>query len=37
VSAAPICRLALNGTVTLAVPDYLRLADAELALNARTP
>jgi tRNA threonylcarbamoyladenosine biosynthesis protein TsaB len=36
VSAAAICRLAINGNVTPALPDYLRLADAELALNART-
>jgi tRNA threonylcarbamoyladenosine biosynthesis protein TsaB len=36
VSAAAICRLAVNGNVTDTVPDYLRLADAELALNSRT-
>jgi tRNA threonylcarbamoyladenosine biosynthesis protein TsaB len=36
VSAAAICRLAAEGKVTSAVPDYLRLADAELALVAKT-
>ena len=36
VSAGAICRLAASGSVTAAVPDYLRLADAELALSAKT-
>jgi tRNA threonylcarbamoyladenosine biosynthesis protein TsaB len=36
VSAAAICRLAAEGKVTSAVPAYLRLADAELALVAKT-
>ncbi len=36
VSAGAICRLAASGNVTAAVPDYLRLADAELALSAKT-
>jgi tRNA threonylcarbamoyladenosine biosynthesis protein TsaB len=36
VSAAAICRLAMTGHATTAAPDYQRLADAELALNART-
>ena len=35
VSAAAICRLAMTGHVTIAAPDYQRLADAELALDAR--
>lgn len=35
VSAGAICRLALGGKVTSAVPDYLRLSDAELALGAK--
>lgn len=34
VSAAAICRLAVGPSVTSATPDYLRLADAELALGA---
>jgi tRNA threonylcarbamoyladenosine biosynthesis protein TsaB len=37
VSAGAICRLAASGNVTAAVPNYLRLADAELALGAKTP
>jgi tRNA threonylcarbamoyladenosine biosynthesis protein TsaB len=36
VSAGAICRLAARGNVTAAVPNYLRLADAELALSAKT-
>ena len=36
VSAGAICRLAVGGSATAAVPDYLRLADAELALSATT-
>jgi tRNA threonylcarbamoyladenosine biosynthesis protein TsaB len=36
VSAGAICRLASGGKVTAPVPDYLRLADAELALSAET-
>lgn len=36
VSAGAICRLAASGSVTAAVPDYLRLADAELALSGKT-
>ncbi len=35
VSAAAICRLAMTGHATTAAPDYQRLADAELALDAR--
>lgn len=35
VSGAAICRLALGGRVTAAVPDYLRMADAERAQQAR--
>jgi len=35
--AGAICRLAAGGAVTTALPDYLRAADAELALAARTP
>ncbi len=35
VSGAAICRLALGGRVTAAVPDYLRIADAERAQQAR--
>jgi tRNA threonylcarbamoyladenosine biosynthesis protein TsaB len=35
VSGAAICRLALGGRVTAAVPDYLRIADAERARQAR--
>jgi tRNA threonylcarbamoyladenosine biosynthesis protein TsaB len=31
VSGAAVCRLALRGRVTAAVPDYLRIADAERA------
>ena len=34
VSAGAICRLAAGGTVCPADPDYLRLADAEIALGA---
>jgi hypothetical protein len=33
VSAAAICRLAGGGKVTVPLPAYLRLADAELALR----
>ncbi len=36
VSAGAICRLAASERVSAAVPDYLRLADAELALSAKT-
>jgi tRNA threonylcarbamoyladenosine biosynthesis protein TsaB len=36
VSAGSICRLAASGSVTAAVPNYLRLADAELALSGKT-
>ena len=36
VSAGAICRLAASGRVTAAVPNYLRLADAELALSGKT-
>jgi tRNA threonylcarbamoyladenosine biosynthesis protein TsaB len=36
VSAAAICRIAASGVVTDAVPDYLRLADAERAQIAKT-
>jgi tRNA threonylcarbamoyladenosine biosynthesis protein TsaB len=36
VSAGAICRIAASGSATAAVPDYLRLADAELALSAKT-
>jgi tRNA threonylcarbamoyladenosine biosynthesis protein TsaB len=36
VSAGAICRLAASGSITAAVPDYLRLADAELALSGKT-
>jgi tRNA threonylcarbamoyladenosine biosynthesis protein TsaB len=36
VSAAAVCRLAARGCVTAPIPDYLRLADAERALNATT-
>jgi tRNA threonylcarbamoyladenosine biosynthesis protein TsaB len=36
VSAGAICRLAVAGSVRPATPDYLRLADAEIALGART-
>jgi tRNA threonylcarbamoyladenosine biosynthesis protein TsaB len=35
VSAAAICRLAIAGNTVAAVPDYRRLADAEVALGAR--
>ncbi len=35
VSAGAICRLAAGGHAVAAVPDYQRLADAELALDAR--
>jgi tRNA A37 threonylcarbamoyladenosine modification protein TsaB len=35
VSGAAICRLALGGRVTVAVPDYLRIADAERAQQSR--
>jgi len=35
VSAGAICRLAAAGSVGPAIPDYLRLADAEIALGAR--
>jgi tRNA threonylcarbamoyladenosine biosynthesis protein TsaB len=34
--AGAICRLAVGGATTAALPDYLRAADAELALAART-
>ena len=37
VSAAAICRLARGGRVTAAVPAYLRLPDAELALLGGRP
>jgi tRNA threonylcarbamoyladenosine biosynthesis protein TsaB len=36
VTAGAICRLAMSGSVTAAIPDYLRLADAEIALAAKT-
>jgi tRNA threonylcarbamoyladenosine biosynthesis protein TsaB len=36
VSAAAVCRLAASGTVTAALPDYLRLADAERARASST-
>jgi tRNA threonylcarbamoyladenosine biosynthesis protein TsaB len=36
VSAAAVCRLAASGTVTAAVPDYLRLADAERTRDTST-
>jgi tRNA threonylcarbamoyladenosine biosynthesis protein TsaB len=36
VSAGAICRLAASASAAAAVPDYLRLADAELALSAKT-
>jgi tRNA threonylcarbamoyladenosine biosynthesis protein TsaB len=35
VSGTAICRLALDGRVTAPAPDYLRIADAERALQAR--
>jgi tRNA threonylcarbamoyladenosine biosynthesis protein TsaB len=35
-SAGAICRLAAAGSDRPATPDYLRLADAEIALGART-
>jgi tRNA threonylcarbamoyladenosine biosynthesis protein TsaB len=35
VSGVAICRLALGGRVTAAAPDYLRIADAERAQQAR--
>jgi tRNA threonylcarbamoyladenosine biosynthesis protein TsaB len=35
VSAGAICRLAAGGQAIAAAPDYQRLADAELALDAR--
>ena len=34
VSAGAICRLAVGASATVANPDYLRLADAEIALGA---
>lgn len=36
VSAAAICRLAAGGSITTAAPDYLRIADAERAHDAKT-
>jgi tRNA threonylcarbamoyladenosine biosynthesis protein TsaB len=35
-SAGAICRLAVSGNVAAAMPDYLRVADAELALGGKT-
>jgi tRNA threonylcarbamoyladenosine biosynthesis protein TsaB len=37
VSGGAICRLAASGSVAAAMPDYLRAADAELALDGRKP
>jgi tRNA threonylcarbamoyladenosine biosynthesis protein TsaB len=36
VTAGAICRLAAGGSATAAIPEYLRLADAELAMSATT-